>query len=974
MTNFITDIITLGAGAAGVDVNPNQGAAIATSSLANYVKDRTTNIVKKQNLSDVEEPIEIEVEIGMKADTEAHIPIVYGEDWVTPILVDAQLVNNNATMWYALALCEKTGPLLNGTDSVITFEEVYWNNQKLTFWYDGVTVASAWSFNNGRWVQDLTPSFNMKIYPYNNGSGSPTNIRPQALEVQHGPAWTYMPGWTPNPGNGSGHNMTNLVFVLVRVDYNAEAGMDGIGNLKFKLRNTMKNPGDVFYDYLNNPVYGAGVAIGEIDGSESLAELTVYSNTTIDATDNRQPNVLFSDPDPLDIQLVAENFIFPVQLSTQPIDIIGGATAQLRWIVDISDIVASGVGATVNFGELPAGINVVNNAGRYIVSGIDTLELWEAIKDANIIVPDTFQGSFFYEVEFTYRYRAETQLINYSVGTFVPVSEIKWAATLTVNSVSILDDGANLPTTANVNVNAGIIIPAEAALTANFTGEFGTRKITGYSALEFGTFTQNTDGNFTVTSALKNKLLFNVAQLGMISNYVADYSASVAAVSNISTLGGFLNFADSTISSEFNQTFDSNNARIRLSGSNVNSQFGIDVTPNKIFGIIATPTVQATASIDPVKTTVTGSNLTVNAQFTPDVSAVLEYDAEFNAIGNFNIIEIDRFGWDYGSVEKIDTSVLPTGSTGFGHRFKIKDNLLIASSKITDTNFRLYAFNISDLNNITYVGELTSLNARQIGGRAINIGGNRVVALGTTSNNTSAMISVYSIDTVNPSTITRLNESALSDISPLTANDIPHIGTDGTNVMIQHRPTGPMLYGFSGNLISKTIYNSAGVFGGANSGVFGMELVEPNDVERLDVFGYTNTTALKSYLGQKFDSAAIDDLFVGRDSTNFYVYNTSGNINKTVSRSILNNSLFNYFTVTALNNQRLLFLDIDETRFRIYNYQNNLWEGSFDIPIDKRPETSVFDRKPLITGNNAIFYSTADGNNGSSDIYIIRKD
>lgn len=987
MTNFITDIIKLGAGVDGVEVNPNQGAAIATSSLANYVKDRTTNIVKKQNTSDIEEPVEIEVEIGLKADTEAHIPVVYGEAWVTPILVDAKLVNNNGTMWYALALCEKTGALLDGTDSEITFREVYWNNQKLTFWYDGVTVASAWSFNNGRWVQDTTPAFNMKIYPYNNGSNSPTNFLPQGEAIQHGPAWDLMPGWIPDAGlTGSGHAMSNLVFVLVRVDYNASAGMEEIGDLKFKLRNSMKNPGDVFNDYLNNPVYGAGVAVGEIDGTGSLVELTEYANTTIEAADTRQPNVIFSDPQPLDVDLVAQDLIFPVQLSTQPIDIIGPAQTNLKWIVDVSDIVASGFPVAVSFGELPDGVSVTNNAGRYTVSGIQTIEQWDQIKDALIVIPDNFQGSFFYTVEFEWRYRSVIETLEYTVGTFVPVSEIKWAATLTVDSVSILDDGANLTTVAAVNVTIGRLVLGDANLTANFAGEFGTRKITGYSALEFGTFTQNADVNFTVRSAIKNRLLFTVAQLGMISNYRADHSAAVTAISNLSSLPGFLRFADSTMNSEFTQApINTTNARTRLSGSSVNSQFGITVTPDKIFGIIATPTAQATASIDPVKTTDTASNLTVNAQFIPNVSAILEYDAEFNSIGNFNVVEIDNVGWEYTLGEKIDTSVLPTGATGFGHRFGIKNNLLVASSKITDTLYRMYAFDISNINSITYIGEFPQLPIQEgsPGNYPFAIGDNHVVAItdrsGSANPTGSDLIKVYSIDTVNPTTITAQTAFETGSGS-FTADTFTGIGTNDTNIFVMDRSTQIWRFDMNGNQLnySQTLRLENAI---ANTGSFVVERTNNFGKSYLEFYSYTSDTPF-NYVGDNDGSEGNsgemytlrsntankmpnDSRFIATEGiSNYLVLNNSAGTADTVPYSVG----FGY-QLKGYNDTRLLFAKTDDTRIRIYNYATNSYEGSFDFATNKIPGNRYhFD------DNNNIWYSTADGNNGSSDIYIIKKD
>jgi len=50
-----------------------------------------------------------------------------------------------------------------------------------------------------------------------------------------------------------------MIFALVRVDYNKDKGITGLADIKFKIRNTMTQAGDVYYDYLTNAWYGAGI-------------------------------------------------------------------------------------------------------------------------------------------------------------------------------------------------------------------------------------------------------------------------------------------------------------------------------------------------------------------------------------------------------------------------------------------------------------------------------------------------------------------------------------------------------------------------------------------------------------------------------------------------------------------------------------------------------------------------------------------
>ena len=59
--------------------------------------------------------------------------------------------------------------------------------------------------------------------------------------------------------------MDDLVFALIKVEYNKEKGITGIGNIEFKLKNSMTDPGDVINDYLTNSRYGAGIPAEEIN-------------------------------------------------------------------------------------------------------------------------------------------------------------------------------------------------------------------------------------------------------------------------------------------------------------------------------------------------------------------------------------------------------------------------------------------------------------------------------------------------------------------------------------------------------------------------------------------------------------------------------------------------------------------------------------------------------------------------------------
>jgi len=269
--SFITDIVKYGLGKFGIKASGDTPAAIAKSAVTNYLKDRVNSSFKKSNppsppprrapippqTQKTLKTITRDVSVEFRADTEATIPVIYGEAWADPILVDARLTQNNGVMWYAVALCENTGEIQStGEQSEIIFEEVYLNGQLVLFDRDNVTVRGL--RKNG--ATDRTLAGLIKIYPYNNGSFSPTIWGTYDFQTpSHGNASDLFPGWDTR------FKMSNLAFALVQVTYNAPQEVKGIETLKFRIRNTMNKPGDVMYDYATNNIYGAGLDPTELD-------------------------------------------------------------------------------------------------------------------------------------------------------------------------------------------------------------------------------------------------------------------------------------------------------------------------------------------------------------------------------------------------------------------------------------------------------------------------------------------------------------------------------------------------------------------------------------------------------------------------------------------------------------------------------------------------------------------------------------
>jgi hypothetical protein len=168
------------------------------------------------------------------------------------------MTNSNKTMWYCLTICEKTGNLMsNGQPSVISFHDFYWNQSKIVLQSDGITAAKLVD-NDGNESTDINGL--VKIYCFSGGSTNQTSPSGYSISSPTN-AYSLFPNWTSN------HTMNNLVFALIKVDYNKEKNITGLGTMEFKIKNTMKQPGDVLYDYMTNTRYGAGIAPEEINSN-----------------------------------------------------------------------------------------------------------------------------------------------------------------------------------------------------------------------------------------------------------------------------------------------------------------------------------------------------------------------------------------------------------------------------------------------------------------------------------------------------------------------------------------------------------------------------------------------------------------------------------------------------------------------------------------------------------------------------------
>jgi hypothetical protein len=256
--SFLSGILNLGKQAIGFLSGNTLASSLAKTAILGYTLNRLSkNAIKNNqpNLNGGTAAPDAGVRIQIPPATDKKIPVLYGTAHFGGIITEAVMSNNNKTMTYVITLSEKTGTKLSDSiASAYIFKDIYWNDQRIIFNSDGITVNYTVdrSGNIDRSLSSL-----VKIYCY---AGNSTT--PQAPENYTNPsipnAYAVVPNWT------SSYSMSNLIFAVIEVNYNREKNVTGIGEIKFHIENSMKLPGDCLYDYMINTRYGAGIPAGEI--------------------------------------------------------------------------------------------------------------------------------------------------------------------------------------------------------------------------------------------------------------------------------------------------------------------------------------------------------------------------------------------------------------------------------------------------------------------------------------------------------------------------------------------------------------------------------------------------------------------------------------------------------------------------------------------------------------------------------------
>lgn len=194
--------------------------------------------------------------IQADANPQNKVPVVYGTAYVGGLLTEAVMSSDAKTMYYVFTLCEQTGTKLSDDlASAISFEEIYYNDQRIVFNSDGVTAQ--YTLDRGS-NEDPSIAGLVQVYCYSGSTAAADQVEPTGYTILPVTTYSIVPGWD------SSKTMSDLVFAVVKVSYNRDKGTTGMPRMTFKLQNTMTLPGDCMYDYMTNARYGAGIPVEDI--------------------------------------------------------------------------------------------------------------------------------------------------------------------------------------------------------------------------------------------------------------------------------------------------------------------------------------------------------------------------------------------------------------------------------------------------------------------------------------------------------------------------------------------------------------------------------------------------------------------------------------------------------------------------------------------------------------------------------------
>ena len=220
-------------------------------------------------------------------DPTAGIPLVYGDAYTGGRFCDAVLTSDQKTMYYTMVISNisPNGQFIYNLPTPGTASNFYYQDQIITF--DSLYPAMVSTLTDG--AGNVTPFAN-QLYIYMYTSSSTGTITPINT--------TLMPSDVISAANGApsgqewpttGRQMNGLAFAIVQLVYNQNApGTTALQPVTFYVSHYLNSagcakPGDVWYDYITNPVYGGAVDPSFVSSASATA-LNTYSDQLISYT------------------------------------------------------------------------------------------------------------------------------------------------------------------------------------------------------------------------------------------------------------------------------------------------------------------------------------------------------------------------------------------------------------------------------------------------------------------------------------------------------------------------------------------------------------------------------------------------------------------------------------------------------------------------------------------------------------------
>ena len=257
-----TGIIMVGAGGAGTLLAIQAGAALLTGAIV-YGVGKGIGKALMPDFPTGNTGLNGGTRVQLAPNTAYRVPVVYGHAFQNGIITDAAISSDNQTMTYVLTFSEKT----TGTT---TLGDIFWNDKKLVFANSTSPNVTSTIDEDGTTSTDYAN--NVEVYVYD-GDGDSANALRGSVD-----AYTLVSHWTSTEKN------SGTIFAVVKVTFDPEAQLTGLGTITAELTNSLDNPADVLQDFLTDTTYGCSIPLASID-TTSLATLESYSDELITYTD-----------------------------------------------------------------------------------------------------------------------------------------------------------------------------------------------------------------------------------------------------------------------------------------------------------------------------------------------------------------------------------------------------------------------------------------------------------------------------------------------------------------------------------------------------------------------------------------------------------------------------------------------------------------------------------------------------------------